>query len=133
MTRVFPGTLDAAVEAEAWARAECERLRLGADTTFALMLCVEELFVNAVGHGGAREIRLALAHDGLEFCDDGAAFDPTRPPSRHGAKPEVGGFGLALLQRFANGLAYARKDGCNIVTLAFRRANEDLDATSSQR
>jgi anti-sigma regulatory factor (Ser/Thr protein kinase) len=81
------------------------------------------LFVNAVRHGRAREIRLALTHDGLEFRDDGEAFDPTRaPPKRlQGSEPdfEIGGFGVGLVQQFAKRLGYAREAGWNVVTLAF--------------
>jgi anti-sigma regulatory factor (Ser/Thr protein kinase) len=121
--RAFPATLAAAVEAEAWAVAEGEKLALGADAAYALSLCLEELFVNAAQHGGAREIRLALSRDGLEFRDDGAAFDPTRAPGKRleGPSPEfeIGGFGLGLVRKFAAGVGYRREDGWNIVTLAF--------------
>ena len=119
--RVFPGTLDAAMEAEAWANAEAERRALAPDAAYALSLCLEELFVNAVRHGRAREIRLALTADALEFRDDGAAFDPTRatPKRLDGAQDfEIGGFGVGLVQTFANRLDYAREAGWNIVTLA---------------
>jgi len=119
--RVFPGTLDAAMEAEAWANAEAERRAFAPDAAYALSLCLEELFVNAVRHGRAREIRLALTADGLEFRDNGAAFDPTRAAARqpNGAQDfEIGGFGLGLLQKFAARLDYAREAGWNVVTLA---------------
>jgi anti-sigma regulatory factor (Ser/Thr protein kinase) len=120
--RAFPGTLDAAVQAEAWAAEQCERLALAADASFALSLCLEELFVNAVRHGGAQEIRLALTRDGLEFRDDGAAFDPTQAPGKRleGPSPdfEIGGFGVGLLQKFADRLGYERAGGWNVVRLA---------------
>lgn len=119
---MFPATLEAAVEAEAWASAEAERRALTPDAAFALSLCVEELFVNAVRHGRAREIRLALTEDGLEFRDDGAAFDPTQAAPKRlegaGADFEIGGFGVGLVQKFASRVAYAREAGWNVVTLA---------------
>jgi sigma-B regulation protein RsbU (phosphoserine phosphatase) len=121
--RAFPGTLDGAAEAEAWAAAECGRRALSPDSAYALTLCVEELFVNAVRHGRAREIRLALTPAGLEFRDDGEAFDPTRAPAKRlqGPAPdfEVGGFGVGLVRQFADRLDYAREAGWNVVTLAF--------------
>jgi anti-sigma regulatory factor (Ser/Thr protein kinase) len=124
--REFPGTLEAAVEAEAWAAAQCERLALGADAAFALSLCLEELFVNAVRHGGAQEIRVALTPQELEFRDDGAAFDPTQAPGKRldGPSPdfEIGGFGVGLVHKFADRLGYQRADGWNVVRLAFSQA-----------
>ena len=124
--RDFPGTLDGAVEAETWAAAQCERLALAADAAFALSLCLEELFVNAVRHGGAREIHVALTRDGMVFRDDGAAFDPTRAPGKRleGPSPEfeIGGFGVGLLQKFADRLDYERAGGWNVVRLAFSGA-----------
>ncbi len=121
--RVFAGTLEAAAEAEAWASAACERRALGPDAAFAVTLCLEELFVNAVRHGRAREIRVAMNGGGLEFRDDGAAFDPTVAAPKRLAGPEldfeIGGFGVGLIQQFADRLAYAREAGWNVVTLAF--------------
>lgn len=123
-TRVFPGTLEAASQAEAWAGAEARRRAFEPDAVYALSLCLEELFVNAVRHGRAREIRLALNGDALEFRDDGAAFDPT------GAKPkrldgsldfEIGGFGVGLLQTFAGRIGYRREAGWNVVTVSLPR------------
>jgi anti-sigma regulatory factor (Ser/Thr protein kinase) len=124
--RAFPGTLEAAMEAEAWAASQCERLALGADACFAMTLCLEELFVNAVQHGRAREIRLALTEDGLEFRDDGAAFDPTQAQAKRLEGPssdfEIGGFGLGLMKSFAGRLGYERAAGWNVVTLALPEA-----------
>jgi anti-sigma regulatory factor (Ser/Thr protein kinase) len=125
--RDFPGTLEAAAEAEAWAAAQCARLALSADAAFALSLCLEELFVNAVRHGGAHEIRLALSRDELEFRDDGAAFDPTQAAPKRLQGPsadfEIGGFGVGLVQKYARRLFYQRADGWNIVRLAFSQAS----------
>ncbi len=121
--RAFPGTLAAASEAEAWASAACQRRALSSQAAFAVTLCLEELFVNAVRHGGASEIRVAMTGGGLEFRDDGAAFDPTsaRPKRLDGPAHdfEIGGFGVGLIQQFADQLGYAREAGWNVVTLAF--------------
>jgi len=123
--RVFPGTLAAAAEAESWANAACERRALSPDAVFAVTLCLEELFVNAVRHGRAREIRVAMNGGGLEFRDDGAAFDPILATPRRleagNLDFEIGGFGVGLIQQFADRLAYAREAGWNVVTLAFPR------------
>jgi anti-sigma regulatory factor (Ser/Thr protein kinase) len=122
-TRAYAATLEAAAEAETWALAQAGQLGLSSDEAFSLMLCVEELFVNVVSHGGARNVRLAIARDSLEFRDDGDAFDPTEAPPRREDEPdadfEIGGFGLKLLQRFADRIAWRREDDWNVVTLAF--------------
>ena len=121
--RTFPATLEAAVEAEAWAARECDGRAVGPAAAYAVTLCLEELFVNAVRHGRAREIRVELTPEGLEFRDDGAPFDPTRVTAKRHIDPngdfEVGGFGVGLIQRFAERLAYTREAGWNVVTLAF--------------
>ena len=126
-SRVFPGTLEGAAEAESWASAEAARRALAPDVAFALSLCLEELFVNAVRHGGAREIRLALTGEALEFRDDGAAHDPTvaAPKRLDGALDfEIGGFGLGLVRKFAGAIGYVREDGWNVVTVRLPRAKE---------
>ena len=121
--RTFSATLAAAAEAETWAMAEAGRLGLSSDEAFALTLCLEELFVNVVHHGGAENVRLAVTRDSLEFRDDGDAFDPTQGAPKRLNGPdvdfEIGGFGLGLLRRFADRIAWKREDGWNIVTLAF--------------
>ena len=123
-SRAFPGTMEAAMEAEAWAGAQAERCALKPAAAYALSLCVEELFVNAVKHGRAREIRLALTGEGLEFRDDGEAFDPTRAaPKRLNGRLdfEIGGFGVGLLHKFTERIGYAREAGWNVVRLALPR------------
>ena len=64
----------------------CQAAGLDADAAFELNLALEELFANAVRHGGcegmknAVEVRLRLAEHGgvaVEFRDRGAPFDPT--------------------------------------------------------
>jgi anti-sigma regulatory factor (Ser/Thr protein kinase) len=118
----FAGTLAEAARAEAWAVEQGARLALPEAARFALSLCLEELFVNAVTHGGAARVRLALNAETLEFRDDGAAFDPTVAPAKRldGAGDfEIGGFGTGLLQNFARRLDYRRADGWNVVRLAF--------------
>lgn len=109
------------MEAEAWASAEAERRALKPEAAFALSLCLEELFVNAVRHGQAHEVRLALTGDGLEFRDNGEAYDPRNTTPKRldkGLDFEIGGFGVSLLQKFADRLDYSRQAGWNIVTLA---------------
>ena len=60
MNREFSGTIEAAMDAEGWLAAACQELRLPSETAFAISLCVEELFLNAVQHGGASAVTVAL-------------------------------------------------------------------------
>jgi serine/threonine-protein kinase RsbW len=126
-SREFSGTIEAAMEAEGWLVAACEGLRLPSETAFAIGLCVEELFLNAVQHGraGAVSVALNVAADGLcvEFRDDGAPFDPTVAPAKRIERRcddfEIGGYGAGLLPRFARRMSYRRESGRNLVTLEF--------------
>jgi serine/threonine-protein kinase RsbW len=119
----FAGTLEAAMEAETWAADQAKRLDLSERATFAMTLCLEELFVNAVTHGAAREVRIAVTDETLEFRDNGAAFDPSRAPHKRLQGQtldfEIGGFGTGLLRKFADRLSYRREGDWNVVRLAF--------------
>ena len=81
-SRDFPGTIEAAAEAEAWLMSQSTALGLAADTEFAINLCLEELFINAVKHGRAHRATVSIwtESDGVrvEFVDDGGPFDPSR-------------------------------------------------------
>jgi anti-sigma regulatory factor (Ser/Thr protein kinase) len=125
--REFPGTVAAAEEAELWVAAQASSLGLGPDAEFAINLCLEELFLNAVQHGGASRttISVCAAHDGVtvEFSDDGRAFDPTLlPPKRIRGPNEdftIGGYGTGLMRKFSRRIDYRRSDGMNRLVLEF--------------
>ena len=126
-SREFSGTLEAAIEAEGWLVAACEGLRLPSETAFAISLCVEELFLNAVQHGRASAVTVALdaAADGpcVEIGDDGVPFNPVVAPAKRIEQRcddfEIGGYGTGLLQRFARRMSYRRESGRNLVALEF--------------
>jgi anti-sigma regulatory factor (Ser/Thr protein kinase) len=79
---------------------------------------LEEAAMNALRHGGATEVRVAVALSaegcGMTFEDDGVAFDPTTAtlptPARSLEDAPDGGRGLLLMHRFASRMAY-RRDG----------------------
>lgn len=75
---------------------------------------------------------------GLSLRDVSEPFDPTTP-TRHRENADemtrglgtpdiehapVGGLGLKLIADFCDGMAYARKDGCNQLDLTFNRWRE---------
>jgi serine/threonine-protein kinase RsbW len=134
-SRDFPGTLEAAADAEVWLMSQTGALGIGADTEFAINLCLEELFINAVRHGHANRATISVwaESDGarLEFVDDGGPFDLTKVPAKRINGPtedfEIGGFGMGLVQKFSRRLSYRRSDGYNRLLLEF---GADSDATA---
>ena len=54
-SRDFPGTVEAASDAENWVTGQASALGLGEEAEFAINLCLEELFLNAVHHGRSGE------------------------------------------------------------------------------
>ena len=135
-SRDFPGTIEAAAEAEAWLMTQSGALGLAEDTEFALNLCLEELFINAVQHGRANLATISIwaEADGvrLEFVDDGGPFNPGDAPAKRISGPgedfEIGGFGAGLLHKFSRRMSYRRSDGRNRLLLEF---GADLIANAS--
>jgi serine/threonine-protein kinase RsbW len=126
-SRDFPGTIAAASDAETWLARESRALELAADAEFALNLCVEELFLNAVQHGHANRTTISIwaVANGVrvEFVDDGAPFDPTVARARQIEGPhedfQIGGYGTGLLQKFSRRMNYRRDEGRNRLVLEF--------------
>src|SRR5580700_1721748 len=115
-SRDFPGTVEAASEAENWVARQASGLGLGADAEFAINLCLEELFLNAVQHGGANQATISVCAEPsgvtVEFVDDGEPFDPTTAPARRITSPtedfKIGGYGTGLMQKFSRRMSYRR-------------------------
>ena len=126
-SRDFPGTIGGAEDAEIWLATQSNVLGLGADAEFAINLCLEELFLNAVQHGRANRATISICAepDGarVEFADDGAPFDPTqRPVKRIHSRTEdfsIGGYGMGLMQKFSRRMCYSRSEGMNRLVLEF--------------
>ncbi len=140
-SRDFPGTVEAAAEAEAWIMSQSQALGLGADTKYAINLCLEELFLNAVKHGRAKQASISIwtEPDGVrvEFVDDGGPFDPSTAPAKRIAGPiedfEIGGFGAGLVQKFSRRLSYSRADGYNRLLLEFGARRDAVTGPEAQR
>jgi anti-sigma regulatory factor (Ser/Thr protein kinase) len=136
-SRDFTGAVEGAMEAEAWLMSESGALGLAPDTEFAINVCLEELFLNAVQHGRAKRATISIwtESDGVrvEFVDDGGPFDPRSVPVKRISGPteeiEIGGFGAGLVQKFSRRLSYRRTDGYNRLLLEFGAAR-DADATA---
>src|SRR6202046_3304608 len=137
-SRDFPGTVQAAPGAEKWGASPASVLGLGDEAEFAIGLCLEELFLNAVQHGHANRASISVCaqSDGVtvEFADDGEAFDPTLAPAKRINGPtdefEIGGYGTGLMQKFSRRMSYRRFEGMNRLVLEFdrgRNANAGSD------
>lgn len=126
-SRDFPGTVEAASDAENWVARQASALGLGQEAEFAIGLCLEELFLNAVQHGRANRATISVCAepDGVivEFADDGQPFDPTRAPAKKINGPtddfDIGGYGAGLMQKFSRRMSYRRSDGMNRLVLEF--------------
>ncbi|HUI78610.1 MAG TPA: ATP-binding protein [Bryobacteraceae bacterium] len=107
----------------------CQEQSLDTDVAFDLNLALEELFTNAVQHGGcegmsnAVVIRLERARDGVrvEFSDRGVAFDPASAPPPDLESPleqrNAGGLGIHLVRKIMSDLHYWRADDWNRITM----------------
>ncbi|MBZ5575623.1 MAG: ATP-binding protein [Acidobacteriia bacterium] len=107
----------------------CQENGLDSEVEFDLNLALEELFVNALRHGGCQgikdavRVRLVRQKDGVraEFSDCGPEFDPATAPQPDLEGPlagrPIGGLGLHLVRHTMSGLEYRRADGRNYVTM----------------
>ena len=107
----------------------CQENGLADEVKFDLNLALEELFVNAVRHGGcegipdAVRVRLERRKDGVraEFSDRGPEFDPTSAPEPDLESPlagrPIGGLGLHLVRQTMREVQYRRSDGWNHITM----------------
>jgi serine/threonine-protein kinase RsbW len=141
-SRDFPGTVEAASDAENWVAGQASALGLGQEAEFAINLCLEELFLNAVQHGRANRASISVCAEGrgvtVEFADDGEPFDPTRAPAKriHGPTDDfdIGGYGAGLMQKFSRRMSYRRSEGMNRLVLEFdagRNPNAGPDTLSA--
>lgn len=112
--------LAAIAEGGATLRDFCAREGLSAAVINRIDVIFEEVVANIVRHGfdagSAQSIEVLALIDGdavvLVFDDDGRPFDPTvQPPPApftRLAEAQVGGLGVALVQRLARTVAYAQ-------------------------
>ena len=136
-SREFPGTVEAASEAENWVVRQASDMGLGEEAEFAIGLCLEELFLNAVQHGHANHASISVCAEPhgviVEFADDGEPFDPTLAPAKRINGPtddfDIGGYGTGLMQKFSRSMSYRRFEGMNRLVLEF---SADRNAKASR-
>ena len=115
----------------------CARLGLAEQIAFEVNLAVDELVTNTISSGydddGENPIDVVLRLEGgalvIEIADDGRAFDPLQAPAPDiGASLQdraIGGFGIYLVHKTMDTVAYRRQDGRNVVTLTKRTMSRD--------
>jgi serine/threonine-protein kinase RsbW len=113
-----------------WLDAAAQAVGAPAGLLAGMHVVLDEVVMNAVTHGGATCIVLALTLETgvavLAVEDDGAPFDPlaAEPPKKatrlEDASP--GGLGLRLIRHYCQDMAYQRTGGTNRLTLRFRLA-----------
>jgi serine/threonine-protein kinase RsbW len=113
----------------------CRQHSLGAEVEFYANLVLEELFTNAIRHGGCDGMREAVrvqfetAANGvtIEFSDRGAPFDPTALAAPELDAPletrQIGGLGIHLVRQSVRDLRYERVNDWNRLTM--RRPSRD--------
>lgn len=113
-----------------WVQAWTEAHVVSPGLAHRLDLCSAEAVTNILSHGrgpSATEVVLRLSvlpgRLALEVHDDGAPFDPLqvehpRPPEGL-EEARIGGWGVPILRRFSDHVAYRRADGRNLLTLVF--------------
>ena len=115
----------------------CTTHALSGEVAFELNLVLEELFVNALRHGGcegienAARVRLRAASNvEVEFSDRGRPFDPTLAPAADIDAPlterDAGGLGIHLVRQLMRDVEYRRVDDWNVVTM--KRREQSLGA-----
>ena len=125
----FPARSRRPSDAEAWlGQANSAPSDLRADAEFAINLCVEELFLNAVKHGRANETTISISDRTRRRATRVRRRRPRlRSDRRAGEAPrralgtdfEIGGFGTGLVQKFSRRMTYRRDDGHNRLVLEF--------------
>jgi serine/threonine-protein kinase RsbW len=126
----FRGRLAGFSEVRAWAEGVAAGLGTDRPATLRLVLILEELFMNTVGHGypagteGPIWVTLVGGPGVIEvtYEDAGPPFDPFAEPrvprmDLHPARELSGGLGLALVRGLSTAARYARVDERNRITL----------------
>jgi len=123
----LPAELARAAELATWVEEAIAAWALPPARAHALHLCAEEIFANIAMHAAPAAVEVLLEGDAtaqrLIFTDDGPPFDPTQapppPPVTDFDSLPIGGRGLLLVRRYADGMAYGRAQGRNRLELRF--------------
>jgi serine/threonine-protein kinase RsbW len=111
---------------------QAERLGFPRELLFKVDLIVEELIVNVIHYAypdepGDVEIGCVLEDAStlrIEIRDQGVYFDPCSrkepDPDQNFTERDIGGLGIYLVRRMANGLLYRREEDQNVLSVFFK-------------
>jgi anti-sigma regulatory factor (Ser/Thr protein kinase) len=128
MERYFPRSIDALGSVFDFVEETLSDRGLDADALSRVSLVIEELFTNFVKYNRSdREIAVRIDERGgrvtVRLTDfDVEPFDVTRVPEEAAPREGAGGFGLRLVRRLTESLAYEYRDGRSRVTAGVRTA-----------
>lgn len=97
------------------------------DSHGSIELAIHELATNSVDHAGSPDQRLRISGRvdkaetvlTVEIRDHGNPFDTASAPTPDPAEPQVGGYGLMIVEQLASELRYERAADENIWTASF--------------
>lgn len=113
----FPTSDDGLRQATEWCDGLCSSPRVA--------VVVDEIFSNIVRCSGSKAFSVQLARENgelkLTVSDDGTPFDPLTAPepdiTASAEERQIGGLGLFMVKKMSKSLAYARRDGRNVLEL----------------
>ena len=129
-TRRLPARVESLDAARRYVGDCADRVGLDPQRRFAVLLALEEAFVNVCGHaypGTTGDVELACEHrEGafvLEIGDTGVGFDvlslPAPDLSAGIEERLLGGLGIHLIRSVAKGVSYRRDGPRNILRMEF--------------
>jgi anti-sigma regulatory factor (Ser/Thr protein kinase) len=128
--RSFGAAIPEVTAAAEWIDSIAAALPISDSQLFAMQVCLEELMLNIVLHGGKGDpLTISIAVQALPdrvvmtVDDDGRAFDLEHAPGKAIDRPlnqvKPGGLGIHLIKSFATSLHYDRTPTGNRVVLEF--------------
>ena len=117
-TKSFPCSQEGIVAAQVFLERQCDEPKPA--------IILDEIVSNIVRCSGASGFSIGIERSDagltMVFTDDGKPFDPTRevaaPDVSAGLKDRgVGGLGIFMVKKMAKSVAYARRDGKNVLTV----------------
>lgn len=121
-----PATLQDLPALLAFVEQRCRDAHASRSARFDLRLAVEEVCVNAMRHGRATTIDIAVAADPehtiiVTVADDGRRFDPSAAPPADTTSPwqerPLGGLGWHLVKHLMDDVVYEPRNSGNVVKL----------------
>lgn len=130
--KTFPADVDVLPDATAFLEEELEKLECSSKVQMQLSIALEELFVNIAHYAypGVRgSVRMSISDAGenvvIQLVDSGIPFNPLDKEDPNitssAEEREIGGLGIFLAKKTADGVDYEYKNGQNILTMTKKK------------